>query len=529
MSGNKVSQSIGGIATEKVPTTSLNVGFPSAYQSVYASKGKPLRFFPEAQSRPPVMLKAEGLQSDWHTQKKADADTMAKAKVVSQQMASRRAGVSHAGYFGMPKPVLGQRKFANPSFGALSAHSAREDQPVAPFHYAGSLEGGAIIGGVLRSPEGQDFGKKRLLARIGELNRIGEAKMAWATGLAPPTTPPKGVTFEASEVGEIGEATLIELNLMLQSVLDALVGSDGGEDLGRFSYAEATRALKVIFRIAPSVDMGELNELFSKVDVIVNLLNGVLEHDHHSRVPDSASQSYSSDSNALVGNKLQIALSLQVLFTKMREYLTRMLQGINLSPKERLALSKNLVKSLGFSKILKYGDDEYNQMLSEADRARLLNAQQAGIYRDVLQYGDPDAQWRSAPTTREDDTHRTETGATRSSRDFYPDERTSFGYNSGRFFPTNGRSVAWFGEMPPPEPSVASMASMASTPTSLSMPTATTGLSVGQIPPRQLRPNPQEFAFQGTGALRGFFDPDTQAFNVSASMPKASRKGRGKK
>lgn len=76
--------SIGAIATEKVQSDALNLGFPSAYESVYAAKHLPLRFFPTAQSASSVWA-GNDLQSKIHQSRKEEADHMARAKVISTQ------------------------------------------------------------------------------------------------------------------------------------------------------------------------------------------------------------------------------------------------------------------------------------------------------------------------------------------------------------------------------------------------------------------------------------------------------------
>ena len=514
MSGGQIwgFDSIGAIATQKMPTDALNLGFPSAYQSVYSAKGPPQRFFPQVQRFSQPLGEATGVQADWHRQKKADADHMALSAVASERSSDQKAVSSAHGMYNMPTATLGQRKYANPSNGAYEIKSGRQDAPnSAPFHLVEAGEGGSLTGGVLRSAEGQAYGKARLLARVNELNRIGQAKMAFL-GQAPlgigqqAPAPAQGLTATPTA---IGESTLIELNLLLQGVIDTLVSSDQGKEIGRFTFGDATRALKIIFRLAPTVDANELDEVFSKVDVITNLLNGVLEQEHHD-------DEYSADSVA--PHTKQIALTLQVLFTKLREYLQRMVAGVNYQPAERLALSKSLVKALGFSKVLKYTDTDYNEMLSAEDRARLLNAQQNQIYQDIGQYESASQSFSRSADTRENMAHSTETGVSRSDRSgFTHDERQSFGYNSGSFFGTNGRSVGWFGEVPsefgdsvwnPPisEERTASYAPTAHTPSTVG--TEATGPAQGR------RANPLEFAFQGNG-LHRFFDPDTQAFNVA--------------
>jgi len=78
----------------------------------------------------------------------------------------------------IPKPVLSQRKFANPSFGAIETASARRDQDTAPFHFAAA----ELEGGVIRTKQGQNWIESALNKRIAELNRIEESRGNFAYG-----------------------------------------------------------------------------------------------------------------------------------------------------------------------------------------------------------------------------------------------------------------------------------------------------------------------------------------------------------
>jgi hypothetical protein len=187
-------------------------------------------------------------------------------------------------------------------------------------------------------------------------------------------------------------------------------------------------------------------------------------------------------------------------------------QGANLSNPERLALSKNLVSSLGFSKMLKYAvDDNPSGLLNEADRSRLFTAQQAQRYRtgDMDSEGgddDDDGDFDRPAEPREDEAHDNETGVERSSRGFDEDERNVFGFNSGMFFPRNGRGEdEYFGEDRFEAQSQA--------------PSTYLGKQGHQNRERTSRGTPVS-AISAVDEVRGMFDPDTQAFNIGFTAPR---------
>lgn len=511
-------QSIGAVATEKVQSDALNLGFPSAYQSVYASKGVPERFFATKERMPMTMWAGNDLQSQYHEQKRVDADYMAGAKVRSTQLSRMRfVGTAH-GRGLLPPAVLGQRVFANQNNGAYQVGSARQDHPDAPFYYSGGGDyTSKFRGGVLRSAEGQAHGIRVLRDRVGQLNAIATAKADFTSGAMPSSS---GVSTQSINPSAVSPS--IELNLLLQQIQDALIQGEGGDSatkLDKFDLATASRALGLIFRMVPEANSDFVEDTQAKVQNILELLNGMLDD-------EQASAGFSASAR-------ETALSLQVLFTKLNTYLTRMTagapvqrqesrfnpntgqqevlniisqeQGENLSNPERLALSKNLVSSLGFSKMLKYAADANDSgLLREADRDRLFTAQQRQRFRvgdmdDDEGGDDDDSDFDSNAGPREDEAHDRETGVSRSDRGFYEDERTVFGFNSGMYFPRNGRGEdEYFGEAER-ESTAPRMAQL---------------LGDQRRGHRNRDSTRAPTATSAVESVRGRFDPDTQGFNL---------------
>lgn len=511
-------KSIGAVATEKVQSTSLNLGFPSAYQSVYASKSRPERYFPTKEHSPMPMWAGTDLQAQYHEQKRVDANYMAGAKVRATQLSRVRfVGTPH-GRGLLPPAVLGQRKFANINNGAYSASSGRQSHPDAPFHYAGGGDyTSEFRGGVLRSAEGQAYGMKVLRARVGQLNDIATAKADFASGVLPSSSGAPTQSFIPSAAAAVSPA--IELNLLLQQILDSLngIGEDSSQKLDKFDLATTSRALGLIFRMVPESNSDFVEDTQAKVQTILELVNGVLDDE--------------TQSAGLSSTARETALSLQVLFTKLNTYLTRMIagapvqrqetrfnpltsqqevvnvlsqqQGENLSSPERLALSKNLVSSLGFSKMLKYAvDADPSGLLSIADKDRLFSSQQAQRFRtgDMDEEDDDDDGDFDRPAgAREDEAHERETGVSRSERDFDEDERQVFGFNSGMYYPNNGRGEdAYLGEAPPEQTALSTTA-----------------------PSEQRRGhrNRESTSVSRSDQVRGRFDEDTQGFNLDVGAP----------
>ena len=500
-------KSIGAVATEKVQSDSLNLGFPSAYQSMYVATQRPLRYFPERQASPMGMWAGTDLQASYHQQKKADADIMAVAKVRATQLSRNRyVGTPH-GRGILPEAVLSQRTFANENNGAFTAASARQDYRSAPFNYEGSDYISHYTGGVLRSAEGQAHGKRVLMDRIGQLDAIAAQQSAFTSDAQMPVS-----TGEPTQsINPTATSPSIELNLLLQQIQDSLIQGEGGEKatkLDKFDLATASRALGLIFRLVPDADTDFVEDLLAKTQNILQLLNGALDVD--------------AESAGFSASARETALSLQVLFTKLDVYLTRMIagapverqetrfnpltqqqevvkvlaqeQGQNLSAPERVGLSKNLVSSLGFSKMLKYASTANDSgLLNAAQRAKLFTAQQAQRFREGDMDSDDeddDSDFDQPNGPRENEAHDRETGVSRSARDFDADERQTFGFNSGMYFNNNGRGEEEYFDEPRP--------------TQTQLPTHRNV--------ERTRREPE---------VRSRFDPDTQGFNLDIRGRKA--------
>ena len=523
--------SIGAVATAKVENNDLTAGFPSAYSSVYASKGIAPRFYPEKyDGMRGTFWEGNDLQSAVHEQRRKDADFMAGAKVRATQISRVRfVGTPH-GRGVLPSNVLGQRIFANQSNGSLFTSSARTDLDSSPFHLSNAISSTqsfhtplhretqgfhrspSLSGGVLRTMVGQQHGKRVLDARIQQLNAIQEAKQSFREGM-----PVSTGSFEQTSTQPVGMNSAIELNLLLQGIGNATVGGFESEDfsdsvsasprqvidrnqLNAFVMKDATRALSLLFALAPQMDSTQMDDVFTKVDLIVTNLEGMIDPKEDTTMPEQTRE---------------IALSLSVLFKKVREYMEQMIAGINRSPRERLDLSKALVNSLRFTALLGSAGEDYRKMLAVADREGLMTPQERQRYRqgdmgvnaDGESWGGSDADFFSRPAgPREDEEHDFSTGVQRSDRNFTPDVRQEFGAQSGLFYPSGGRGPReWYGEGPPSDIG------------DVSIGTSTRSRPVEELP-MEARPPPRRRANPAQrvppAPVTSVWDRDTQAFNV---------------
>jgi hypothetical protein len=344
-----------GYGTQKMETTDLNLGFPSAYQSQYRMTA---RFAPDPPAPHPVMLMGEDFQSNYHEQKRRDADYMVRAKVIATRNMNNRANVSHAGYYEMPKAVLGQRKFANPSNGDIQPYSARYDNsPNSPWHIVEQNTGGAVYGaglegGVLRTPSGMAFGKQKLFARIKQLNDIADAKQNFFGDEPSRPTPFAGAEAQPSE--KLAFSTQVQLAETLQEVLTILtIGINFSAPLAdlRALQQQTAKAFAPIIRMATTGSVGDINDVLEYIqggqgrDGIAQLLA-----DTYTNIMDR---------NLNVGQPglAEIIKRLVETYQRIEEYLEKMVAVAENPAKDRENASKALVKTLKFTQASRdFGD-----------------------------------------------------------------------------------------------------------------------------------------------------------------------------
>ena len=356
--------------TEKVETNDVNLGFPDPYSYWYSNSGRGKQFMPEAPLPTLNVPIGLDLQAYWHQQKKRDADYMAGAKVRSTHMMNARAFSSPHGYYAMPPPVLGQRRFANPSMGYLDTASTRRDTPgLAPFSEESnpyisqfgrlpardwSMEGARLSGGVLRTTVGQDWGHAKLQDRIRQFNAIDAAKQAFTleqSMLGVPAQPAPFAGAESSFQDELGLLPQVELAQLLQGVVDALMSpGDNLDSISRFVVGDANKIFALSVRLATSnssddiMNALEFIEGGSSSDGITQLIQDLLLT--HQEDPDDPT-------SPNVAFNLRILRTLLELFTRLEQYLKQMLKVADRPAKDRQAASKTLVKSFGFLKLIK--------------------------------------------------------------------------------------------------------------------------------------------------------------------------------
>jgi hypothetical protein len=136
-----------------------------------------------------------------------------------------------------------------------------------------------------------------------------------------------------------GTTAMIEFSTLRQSIMDVL--STG--QLERLDVSSVSRFLQLLFRIAPTANREELEDMIAGFDSINELLGGYEEQ---------LNEGYLESIQGMKKDKTSFFYGIKQLLERADSYTRTMYARSLLSPSERLALSKNLVKSLGFTSLL---------------------------------------------------------------------------------------------------------------------------------------------------------------------------------
>jgi len=309
------------VATKKLGGDyATQLTFPAVFEAQARANNLASRFYPDATGRPMELLTGSGLQQDYHEQKRLDANRSCMNGVKDNAASMARYLSSHANYI-VPKPVLGQRVYANPSNGNQSdIYSSR------PIQWNQSMSGG-----VLRTEEGQKWGRDKLRERIPQLDAIKAAKEAFLMGVPM-------LSSGADNVGISDITTKVELFSLLNRV-----ESDLEQGIVNNKTVEKTQSLlKLLFSFTPYGEVREIEQIMVQVEYIKRSLDGILEQ---------------GEEGVAIGQVGSVVMKnaeyLDNIYEKIFQYLTRMNGVFNRSRKEREKASGIFIKALGFSDIEK--------------------------------------------------------------------------------------------------------------------------------------------------------------------------------
>lgn len=327
--------------------------FPAVYSETVNQLHQPFAYYPDPKTRPvPLPADYDTVQGTYHEQKRQDANRRALAGVKDTQMAKYRFTHSHAGYWKMPKPVLSQRIYANPSFGnQADIYSARP-----------SLD--SLSGGVLYTKEAQKWGRQQLKNRVNQLNAIDAAKQEFLSGV------PSFTTSEA--VNPVSESEHTKLDIEVVQTLQGLFSQLQSGKADAIAYNDMIKFLRLVFRWTITATEEDLKDVLEYLDegeeYLLGLINQLQEGE---------------DADADVLNQKEYVAQIYHTIDKVRDYLSKMVGVVNFPIKEKKAASANYLKTLGLTKL------STAKKSAEQIKLALKQAKNQEIYEYAQEYDVP--------------------------------------------------------------------------------------------------------------------------------------------
>lgn len=338
------------------------MSFPAVYSEFYSEHHYPLSYSADQPMIETKLPMGGDIQAQYHEQKRRDANQMVYAGLEANRIAEYKYLNGHQGYFGLPPPVRSQRIYANPSNGNQSdIYSARPS----PFE--------SLHGGVLRTAEGQSYGKRKLKARAQQIGNIQAAKAAFLTGEVMAQQPSPIITETMVEQGIPSEMSVSKMNMI--NIIDEI---DAAIESGSFGALDARRLnemLPLLFREAVSMTRQELED-------VIQSLDGMVYELRMAYIADEPAVDKDMKQETELRNEGYLNLTYEVI-TRALEYTKMMYKIANQSPKDRRDASKNFVKALGFTTLTRGKQPTLRKALTKAEEKR-RTAQAEQVEEDAL-------------------------------------------------------------------------------------------------------------------------------------------------
>lgn len=321
-----------GYGTKKIfGDRGLQLTFPLEFQKAY---NLPLAYFPSHQGAAQDVMAGSDFQSQYHQEKRAYANKTVMDGLVARRSAEQKLLTGPHNYH-VPKPVLGQRVYANPSYGNTSIASGRRDSGAADAPFKVVENGGMMRGsGGLKTVEARQFYKDQLTRRIGQLDRLNALSQGFAVEMGQP--------YERHDNRQSGPPNKVEFFIYLRALGDTILSGD----LSRFTFENVKELITRLLQLGPTASREDFQDILDALDTMTTTArDGMLEDPEFAEKPDN----------------MAYATTLVDYLERMRAYVVEMFKYVNDDAKTRAAISKGMMKRIptpngevdGFEKMLK--------------------------------------------------------------------------------------------------------------------------------------------------------------------------------
>jgi len=306
----------------------------------------PLNYFPSYEGSPPDIMIGTDFQAKYHEEKRVAA-VAAVMDGLQSRRTSQRLMMTGPHNYHLPKPVLGQRKFANPSHGMVGFPSARRDGSTAPFvtTETGAV-GAGLRGGVMKTREGADYYQKNLADRVTQLNRINAVAQGYAVKM--------GSDHNTEDNTRNGSQDEVTFFLYLRALTDAI--TDG--DITRFTFENVKEIIQMLIRSAPKMEDLDLNDI---IEACYLGYNSLLNYQTQEYTVDPEKPAYVE--------------TLKFLLTKINYIAKVMLTNLYASTRDKQTIMKGLVRTLELNRFMFKESDSKNALSRQNALINLLNTE----------------------------------------------------------------------------------------------------------------------------------------------------------
>lgn len=316
----------------------VQLTFPLNFQKAFSAG---VGFFPSDLGVSTDLMVGTDFQASYHEEKRQDANKVVMDGLQARRTQEQKLLTGHQNYH-LPKPVLGQRKFANPAFGVVGFPSARRDGSVdAPFAVVESsgMAGSGMVGGV-RTAEGNSFYHLQLQRRIEQLDKMNALAQGFPV--------PMGQRVNSFDAEKFGTKEKVNFFLYMRVLSDSIIEGD----LSRFSFENLKEMMDMLFKFAPTT---------ATEDDFAEMRDGWEEMLESMRQSDA-------DANADANANTDYFETLKVFLEKGFQYIRQMSANVFRERRDKEALSRSLIKSLGFTSFLRRGERTEQVLANEARR-----------------------------------------------------------------------------------------------------------------------------------------------------------------
>jgi hypothetical protein len=320
----------------------VQLTFPEVAAAAIALSGpvNPYAYFGRLKAATTRLEPANDLQQEYHAEKTRDAHRQSRDRVHNEERSRWLLNHNTFGYT-QPKPVLGQRIFANPSGGGITdIYSARRTMSPGPIQPPISCTANGLQGGTVRTAEGQRYIQKLRLARIDQLNAIANGEPSVSDAPLNPAKP-YSEDVDTEEAPDVTDKAKMELKGLLSQIQSELSETKDLDLYPAYTLSKlnekVTSMARLLFRLSVAFTRYDFNDALNFLQRCFQLI----------RISPGRIETANAQDPTRANNQYR----LQEFFRALVIYTEEMFAFVNRPTDEKKLKSANLIRTLGFTQL----------------------------------------------------------------------------------------------------------------------------------------------------------------------------------